>query len=205
VTSPDRLALADCLTDAIDCARSLNPDCARSLNPPYKIIQNEVSPPLPFADGSIDVVYAFSVFSHLNEQSAREWLADFARSLTSGGKVFITTRGPHHVKTMYGLHHETALAALKRIARQVIGKQNGADHHLQTALPAADIIGGRLDRGEFQFYPTGGGGELSESFYGESWIPEKWIRDNCRSLGFSTYKPFPEFGTIDQCVFVLTK
>lgn len=195
--APERLALSDCLTDAIECARSLNP--------PYKIFQNDVNPPLVFADNSVDAFVAFSVFSHLNEKSARSWLADFARSLVGGGKVVITTRGPHHIKRMRELQNETTLATLRSLAKKVLGKQNVSDQHLRVALPSADIIKDRLNLGEFQFYPTGGGGELSESFYGETWIPEKWMRDNCQALGFKTYEHFPEFSTVDQCVFVLTK
>jgi hypothetical protein len=56
-----------------------------------------------------------------------------------------------------------------------------------------------------QFYPTGGGGELTDEFYGETWIPEPWIKDKHASLGFRSYDFLLEFGAIDQCVVVLTK
>jgi hypothetical protein len=61
------------------------------------------------------------------------------------------------------------------------------------------------DSGAFQFYPTGGGGELTDDFYGETWITEKWMNEKYRSLGYSRYEFFTEFATVDQCVFVLTK
>jgi hypothetical protein len=72
-------------------------------------------------------------------------------------------------------------------------------------LPAPKVIQQRYEEGEFQFYPTGGGGELTTDFYGEAWITERWMEHNFRALGFSKYEFFPERGAIDQCIFVLTK
>lgn len=199
-TAPDRLALADCLGSAIDCAKSLKPS--------YKIIKNEVAPPLPLDKASVDAFYAFSVFSHLSEKATLSWLAHFAELLTDGGKVFITTRGARHIEVVRKIQDgPTLVDHLKNLAKTLLGRITEAGHisRLREELPPAGTIASRLERGEFQFYPMGGTDELSDNFYGETWIPEKWIRDNCQSLGFKRYERFAEFGTIDQCVFVLTK
>jgi ubiquinone/menaquinone biosynthesis C-methylase UbiE len=45
---------------------------------------------LPFDDKSFDVIYLYSVFSHLSEEDVNEYLAEFKRVLTPGGKVFVT-------------------------------------------------------------------------------------------------------------------
>jgi len=45
---------------------------------------------LPAADGGIDVVYLYSVFSHLTEAHLRVYLAALARVLAPGGRVFLT-------------------------------------------------------------------------------------------------------------------
>lgn len=195
----DRLVLTDCLNDAIECAKSLSPT--------YKIIKNEVNPPLPIGRSSVDAFYAFSVFSHLNERATRNWLAHFSELLTNGGKVFITTRGSTHIDSVQSIQNGSMVSSLKGAVKKLIGRGTEPAHiaRLRTELPSADIIRTRLDRGEFQFYPMGGKAELSDDFYGETWIPEKWVTDNCRSLGFRTYERFSEFGTIDQCIFVLTK
>ena len=42
-------------------------------------------------DHSVDIIYLFSVFSHMNEADMRIYLADFRRILTDGGNVFFTT------------------------------------------------------------------------------------------------------------------
>lgn len=45
---------------------------------------------LPFGDGSFDLVYLYSVFSHLTEPDVRQYLREFRRLLTAGGVVFLT-------------------------------------------------------------------------------------------------------------------
>lgn len=44
----------------------------------------------PAADGSIDVAYLYSVFSHLTEADLRFYLVELARVLAPGGRVFLT-------------------------------------------------------------------------------------------------------------------
>ena len=51
-------------------------------------------PPTDYADGTFDLIYAYSVFSHLSEQACRAWMAEFHRILKPGGVVGLTTR--HH-------------------------------------------------------------------------------------------------------------
>ena len=72
-------------------------------------------------------------------------------------------------------------------------------------LPSPEIIREEYEKGVFQFYSAAGGGELTEDFYGETWIPREWLEERYISLGFSACDFYTEFKTIDQCVFVLTK
>ncbi|MFA6954577.1 MAG: class I SAM-dependent methyltransferase [Thermoanaerobaculia bacterium] len=182
----DQLVLIDCLTAAIDCARSLNP--------PFTVVKNEVMPPLPLEPACTDACYAFSVFSHLSELACSRWLTHLRGLLVPGGRLIITTRGSVQIGN---LRHLRAVAS-----------PDDADptHPIARSLPHPDEIEQRYDAGEFQFYPTGGGrGELTSDFYGEAWIPEQWIARNLDRLGFSGYEFFTEFLTVDQCVFVLTR
>src|SRR5262245_56619780 len=39
------------------------------------VVVNELSPPLPYTDGTFGLVYAFSVMTHLSEELQREWVA----------------------------------------------------------------------------------------------------------------------------------
>lgn len=46
---------------------------------------------LDYPDAHFDVVYAFSVFSHLSESSARFWLPELMRVLKPGGTLVVTS------------------------------------------------------------------------------------------------------------------
>jgi ubiquinone/menaquinone biosynthesis C-methylase UbiE len=54
---------------------------------------NNPSPPLVFPDESFDLVYVFSVFTHLDEKHQLEWLKELQRVTRRGGNVIITVRG----------------------------------------------------------------------------------------------------------------
>lgn len=54
---------------------------------------NGLHPPLPFPDQSFDVVYNFSVFTHLSDSVQREWAAELKRVLRPGGLAVCTTHG----------------------------------------------------------------------------------------------------------------
>lgn len=56
-------------------------------------VANELLPPLPYADGSFDLVYALSVFSHLNRDQCVDWMRELTRVTRPGGTILITTHG----------------------------------------------------------------------------------------------------------------
>ena len=49
---------------------------------------------LPHADASFDLVYAYSVFTHLPEHVQDHWLAEIARTLKPGGILIATVEPP---------------------------------------------------------------------------------------------------------------
>lgn len=58
-------------------------------------VTNGTLPPLQhLPDGSIDLVCALSVFSHLNQESSRAWLAELARVCHPQGRIVATVLGP---------------------------------------------------------------------------------------------------------------
>lgn len=67
--------------------------CARHLRGSFQVTRPE--PPLPYAEGAFDVVYALSVFTHLHDQTARAWLAELARITRPGGLAFISFWDEH--------------------------------------------------------------------------------------------------------------
>ena len=66
-----------------------------NLSPPLHVLRNDPEPPLPLPDGHFDVVWAFSVFTHIVENWAA-WLLELHRLLADDGFLIATTLGPDH-------------------------------------------------------------------------------------------------------------
>jgi cyclopropane fatty-acyl-phospholipid synthase-like methyltransferase len=69
-------------------------DLCRSAFPGGKFEISPLAPPYRFSDDEFDVVYLYSVFSHLNESLFLAVLREAARVVTKGGFVVFTTLGP---------------------------------------------------------------------------------------------------------------
>jgi SAM-dependent methyltransferase len=54
---------------------------------------NGLEPPLEFGDGSFDLVYALSVFTHLTERLQHAWIDELARVVRPGGWLVLSTHG----------------------------------------------------------------------------------------------------------------
>lgn len=59
------------------------------LSPPLRVLQTAQRPPLPYGDGTFDLVYAFSVFTHIADGWA-EWLLELRRVLRPDGILVAT-------------------------------------------------------------------------------------------------------------------
>jgi SAM-dependent methyltransferase len=54
---------------------------------------NSADPPLPYEEGAFDLVYCFSVFTHLAEAQQLPWMAELRRVLKPGGHLYFTVHG----------------------------------------------------------------------------------------------------------------
>ena len=54
---------------------------------------NDASPPAEFPNGSFDIIYSISLFTHLDESMQDAWLAELGRLLKPGGVLLATTHG----------------------------------------------------------------------------------------------------------------
>jgi SAM-dependent methyltransferase len=61
------------------------------LSPPFHGFQSSEEPPLPFADGYLDLVWAASVFTHIERWAP--WLAELHRVLAPGGLLVASYLG----------------------------------------------------------------------------------------------------------------
>jgi SAM-dependent methyltransferase len=123
------------------------------------------APPLPIEDNSLDLVYAFSVFSHLPKDLADAWIGEFARVLKPGGIACLTTRPRSHIYT--------AGTQVDKSAQS--DAYSGIFTDRDTAVRA-------YDAGEFVYYGSGGGGSLTADKYGEAVIPLKYAEKHWASL-----------------------
>ena len=63
-----------------------------NLSPPFHFFVNELTPPLPLADGSVDLIWAMSVFTHIGDAWSA-WLLEMHRLLSSGGILIASYLG----------------------------------------------------------------------------------------------------------------
>ncbi len=58
---------------------------------------NDLAPPLPYGDSTFDLVYAFSVMTHLSEDLQHAWVQECRRVLKPGGYFLFSTLGEYFV------------------------------------------------------------------------------------------------------------
>lgn len=61
---------------------------------------NGLEPPLHFADAFFDLIYSFSVFTHLDERQQLAWRDEIRRVLKPGGVLVMSTQGPAFMDRM---------------------------------------------------------------------------------------------------------
>ena len=57
---------------------------------------NDLAPPAPYPDDQFGLVYAISVLTHLPEELAQAWIADWRRILVGDGLLLVTTHGDRY-------------------------------------------------------------------------------------------------------------
>lgn len=72
-----------------------------NLSPPFNFFESGESPGLPQDDGSFDLIYAFSVYTHFTDNWAG-WLLEHHRVLADGGLLFATFLGEGMMETWTG-------------------------------------------------------------------------------------------------------
>jgi SAM-dependent methyltransferase len=136
--------------------------CKRT-NPYGNFERCEIAPPVRFAAGSLDVIYAYSVFSHLSEGAQLQWIGELGRVLRPGGMLIVTTLKREHLGVWLRLRDEEQHPWWKENLRRIEFDINK--------------FAAFYDSGEkFLYCPTGGGGIRSADFYGEAIVSPAYIR-----------------------------
>jgi SAM-dependent methyltransferase len=152
-------------------------------------------PPLPCEPSSVDLVVAYSVFSHLPENVATAWMAEFLRVLKPGGLVVATTQSRSFIDLCEHIRHDPSYRDSDFVWFQLLARS------------FQDVAGSRerFDRGEFLHEANGGGDDsLANSVYGDSLFGRRYIEQRWAHLlelvRFDD-KPF----SLPQACFVLRK
>ncbi|ETI63024.1 hypothetical protein C100_14670 [Sphingobium sp. C100] len=143
---------------------------AREHVPGCNYTLSNARPPIAAADNSFDLIYAFSVFSHLPQDVADAWISEFARILKPGGIVCLTTRPRAHI--------------------EIAGNEDAQSAHFETyarAITHKESALERYDAGEFIFYPVHGGGGLAAETFGEAIIPPAYAKQHWKALDFVNF------------------
>jgi SAM-dependent methyltransferase len=149
-------------------------------------------PPLGFLeDRSLDVVFAYSVFTHLAEATARAWVAEFARVLRPGGIFLATTQ------------RRSFLDFCESLRGKGDSRENPWCRSLaRSFLPVAKAKE-EYDSGKFLF-SDGGGFYGDNPHYGEALIPKSYIeREYSRYLILRDFLDDP--ARLPQALFVMQK
>lgn len=73
--------------------------CKQHLYPPFNFATTTTIPHLPFEDRYFDLIYAGSVFTHIDEL-AEAWLLELRRILSPNGRIYITIQDNHSVELL---------------------------------------------------------------------------------------------------------
>lgn len=71
--------------------------CIEHLSPPFNYFVNTTQPHLPFKDGHFDLIYAYSIFTHIDDLFFT-WILELKRSIKSGGLLYITIHDENSVR-----------------------------------------------------------------------------------------------------------
>jgi phytanoyl-CoA hydroxylase len=144
------------------------------------------SGPTPFESNSFDLIYAYSVFSHLSESTHLDWIREFRRILRPGGVVVLTTQARRFITWTESLRarQQEDLSSWERALRAAFPDTQGARQD--------------YDAGRFVFAPTGGGEHRPSSFYGEAAVPEAWLREHWGQQDFSLLTFFDDLNRCSE-------
>lgn len=125
---------------------------------PVKVNLVDAFPPTDFADDTFDFIYAYSVFSHISEESHLKWLSEFKRILKPGGVVMVTTRARDFIPMCEDWRYQENTPFYLQ--------------YIKTAFPNIEEALADYDLGRYCYSTYKG---MENSHYGEACIPRKYV------------------------------
>jgi SAM-dependent methyltransferase len=144
---------------------------------------------LPYADSSFDVIISFSVFSHLPEDIAMAWATELSR-VAKPGAIFVFTTEPRRFLDFIEAIQEPAESAW-----------HAGLAKFKYMIPE---LKAKCDAGELAYIPTSGGVHLPASVYGDTVMPEAYLKTKWTHL-FSMRAYVDDPNAFWQAVVVMQK
>lgn len=122
-----------------------------------EVAVSDLAPPLPSEDSSLDLMYAFSVFTHLDEELQHAWMGEAFRVLKPGGFLLMSTMGEYYLSR--GRLSDPEQEAFRR-GELVVLYERSAGTSLCSAYHPPEYVHQRLasDFDLVAFRPTADGG-----------------------------------------------
>ncbi|HKY08640.1 MAG TPA: class I SAM-dependent methyltransferase, partial [Candidatus Binatia bacterium] len=172
--NPAKLYGADCRQDLIDICRQTNRWCAFE--------RNDVLPPARFKNATFDLVYCYSVFSHLAEPVHHLWLKELDRIMRPGGILIATTWHREFLLWCESLRKDSSLPCEPNWRTQLLKAFLDTERALR-AYDAGMFCFSKYDK---DAHPWAWHGD--EPCYGEACIPPGYV-----SAVWTKYFDFVEF------------
>ena len=139
-----------------------------------------VHPPLPYESSMFDAVISVSVFTHLNDRSQDEFLAELHRVSTPGACLFVTVHGERALQRAQAEERIWEMISVDRPGCDLASRAFGEGKHgfiLQHGhLTRVASKASWLSRARRSLF---GSGQTLEAFeYGITFIPESYIRSH---------------------------
>ncbi|HEY0382006.1 MAG TPA: class I SAM-dependent methyltransferase [Candidatus Elarobacter sp.] len=128
-------------------------DMCRRLDLRARFVVTEPAPPSDLPAESFDVIYAYSVFTHLSEELQRAWIEEFRRLLRPGGVLVASVKSRRFI----GMCEE--------LRRQPVPASPLHETLAQSFADAAQAYAD-YDADRFLSEPTGGGPGLPSDRFG---------------------------------------
>jgi len=126
-----------------------------------QLLKTEILPPLIFGDNQFDLIYAFSVFSHLSEMASNKWISEFHRVLKPGGHIIVTVQGRSFID----------FCKMLRMGNP----RNVWEESLANSFTNEAEAYETYDNGGFLYVPSGGGPELPPDIYGDAIVSKGYV------------------------------
>ncbi|MGB8815256.1 MAG: class I SAM-dependent methyltransferase [Paracoccaceae bacterium] len=147
-------------------------------------------PPTNIPDNSVDVITAYSVFSHFSAIQATRWLNEFNRIARPGATIILTTYGRGHINYLCDTPYENLLKAKQHQADFV--NENGGKSEIFRMFELGEMIYS-IQGNIFGRYDYG------HAYVGEEFARRVWGKN------FEVLEVVDDFKKLEQMAVVLRK